>query len=396
MAQHFLLSRAAKTLSLAHVFTMKDAEAEMTFRRIRWADTDGEPVCPHCGGVDAYDCRRLKGAPRFRCRACERISRSRPGRCSPRTSCRSRCYLAAIAIFCNEVKGKSALALSAISGVSYKCAFVLAHKLREAMAAELKGRMIGGDGKSAEVDAGYFGGYVKPANLAEKRRDRRFAAQPIRQAQGRGHDPRARRQFAPGRVPHRRPGASMFMRARIAKGTIVNADEVGAWNDLHARFEMKRINHEEAYSLDGACTNWAEEFFSRMRRAEIGHHHHIAGPYLLRYAQEASWREDNRRVSNGDQVNRVAGLAMKSKPSVDFSGYWQRHTEQANQLFRMSAEVGLTTLANYQWAPGLTGMKVTSKRSGWHMPIRESGAAFGELRRRKWKPKARWSRLWWP
>ena len=47
-----------------------------------------------------------------------------------------------------------------------------------------------------------------------------------------------------------------------------------------------------------------------MRRAEIGHHHHIAGAYLLRYAQEASWREDNRRVANGDQVSRVAGLAM--------------------------------------------------------------------------------------
>lgn len=88
---------------------------------------------------------------------------------------------------------------------------------------------------------------------------------------------------------------------------------------------MKRINHEEAYSLDGACTNWAEEFFSRMRRAEIGHHHHIAGAYLLRYAQEASWREDNRRVSNGEQVGRVAGLAMKRKQSVDFTGYWQRH-----------------------------------------------------------------------
>ena len=88
---------------------------------------------------------------------------------------------------------------------------------------------------------------------------------------------------------------------------------------------MKRINHEQAYSLDGACTNWAEEFFSRMRRAEIGHHHHIAGPYLLRYAQEASWREDNRRLSNGDQVHAVAGHAMKVKQSVDFTGYWQRH-----------------------------------------------------------------------
>jgi transposase-like protein len=44
----------------------------MTFRRIRWADTNGEPVCPHCGSVDAYDCRRFKGAPRFRCKGCKK------------------------------------------------------------------------------------------------------------------------------------------------------------------------------------------------------------------------------------------------------------------------------------------------------------------------------------
>jgi hypothetical protein len=64
-----------------------------------------------------------------------------------------------------------------------------------------------------------------------------------------------------------------------------------------------------------------------MRRAEIGRHHHLAGAYLLRYAQEASWREDNRRLSNGEQVNRVSGPAMKQKPSVVFTGYWQRHIE---------------------------------------------------------------------
>jgi hypothetical protein len=50
-----------------------------------------------------------------------------------------------------------------------------------------------------------------------------------------------------------------------------------------------------------------------------------ARQYLLRYAQESSWREDNRRQSNGEQVTQIAGLALKSKPSVDFSGYWQRH-----------------------------------------------------------------------
>jgi hypothetical protein len=66
-----------------------------------------------------------------------------------------------------------------------------------------------------------------------------------------------------------------------------------------------------------------------MRRGEIGHHHHISGPYLLRYAQEAAWREDSRRVANGEQVTRVASLALAAKPSVDFSGYWQRHLKAA-------------------------------------------------------------------
>jgi hypothetical protein len=47
--------------------------------------------------------------------------------------------------------------------------------------------------------------------------------------------------------------------------------------------------------------------------------------YLLRYAQESPWREDNRRLSNGEQVDRLGALALSAKPSVDFSGYWQRH-----------------------------------------------------------------------
>jgi hypothetical protein len=89
----------------------------------------------------------------------------------------------------------------------------------------------------------------------------------------------------------------------------VHADEAATWDNLHERFEIKRINHQEAYSLDGACTNMAEKYFSRLRRAEIGIHHHIAGAYLLRYAQESSWREDNRRISNGDRLNRIAALA---------------------------------------------------------------------------------------
>src|SRR5262249_32465862 len=91
----------------------------------------------------------------------KRTSRSRRARCRPATSCRCAATWPPSPIFCNEVKGKSMLALSRDLGTSYKTAFVLAHKLREAMATELRGRMIGGEGKVAEIDAGYFGGYVR-------------------------------------------------------------------------------------------------------------------------------------------------------------------------------------------------------------------------------------------
>jgi len=145
MAQHFLLSSKAKTLTLAQVFRLTDAEAEEMFRAIRWADTAGEPVCPSCGSLDAYDCRRPNGAPRYRCKACKADFSITSGTLFSSHKLPLRGYLAAIAIFCNEVKGKSMVALSRDLGLSYKAAFVICHKMREAMAEEMKGRTIGDD-----------------------------------------------------------------------------------------------------------------------------------------------------------------------------------------------------------------------------------------------------------
>jgi hypothetical protein len=303
---------------------MTDAEAETTFRHIRWAG--GKAVCPHCECPTVYECRRPNGALRFRCKACRKDFSITSGTLFAHHKMDLQTYLGAIAIFVNEVKGKSALALSRDLGTQYKTAWVLAHKLREAMASEMKGRTIGGFGKIAEIDGGYFGGYIKPANERRNRVDRRL-----------GKNQNGKRQCVV--IVRERDGKTLpavfrsegdalsFIRNRVAPGTEIMADESHAWNDLGARFAMRRINHQEAYSLAGACTNGAEEFFSRMRRAEIGHHHHIAGAYLIRYAQEASWREDNRRVDNGGQARQIVSLGLAGKPSVDFCGYWQRNVK---------------------------------------------------------------------
>jgi len=303
---------------------MTETEAEAAFRKIRWHETAGEPVCPECGGLEPYEYRRPTGLLRFRCKACGKNFSITSGTLFASHKASLRAYLAAIAVFMNEVKGKSALALSRDLGMSHKACWVMLHKLREAMAEELKSRTIGGDGKEAETDGAYFGGYVKPANIVAERKDRRF----LKNRTGKRQCVVIVRERNGNSVPavFRTEGQALnWIKSRIQPGTVVNADEAPVWNDLHSRFEMRRINHQEAYSLDGACTNWAESYFSRLRRAELGHHHHIAGDYLLRYAQEASWREDNRRMSNGEQVHRVASLAMSKPKSEAFTGYWQRH-----------------------------------------------------------------------
>jgi transposase-like protein len=174
MSQHFLLSRTAKSLTLAQVFRMTDAEAEAMLRRIRWPDA-GDPVCSHCGSLTNYECRRPSGAPRWRCKDCGKDFSITSGTLFASHKLPLRGYLAAIAIFCNEVKGKSMLAMSRDLGLSYKSSFVLAHKLRKAMSEEMKGRVIGDDRPEAEVDGAYFGGHIRPANLVENRKDRRLA-----------------------------------------------------------------------------------------------------------------------------------------------------------------------------------------------------------------------------
>jgi transposase-like protein len=323
MAQHFLLSAAARSLSAAKIMRMSERGVENVFLRLRWPSTDGKPVCPGCGCTICYACPRSGGNPRWRCKACRNDFSVTSGTLFAWHKLPLRTYLLAVAAFCNEVKGKSMLAFARELDVQYKTAFVLAHKLREAMASSGKALRIGGEGRVAEIDAAYFGGHVRPENLATDRIDRRLTENQSGKRQVvvvmRERGGRTLAQVVPAEE-----AAVATIRLRIAKGTVVHADESPAWNPLHAKFAMQRINHQDGYSIDGACTNGAESYFSRLRRGELGHHHHIAGPYLVRYAQEAAWREDARRVGNGEQAHGIVGLAMRSRPSVDFCGYWQR------------------------------------------------------------------------
>ncbi len=242
MAQHFLLSAKARTLSIGQVLRMTTEQAEATFAAVRWAETAGKAVCPHCGCRTCYEARRPNGALRS-VQGCRKDFSLTSGTLFAFHKLPLRTYLAAIVIFCNEVKGKSALALSRDLGVQYKTAFVLAHKLREAMASEIKGIHLGGAGKTVEIDGGYFGGYVKPANHKENRRDRRLA----RNQNGKRRCVVVIRERDGKVLPaaFRSEGDALsFIRNRVARETEIMVDESGAWNALASRYSVKVINHQ--------------------------------------------------------------------------------------------------------------------------------------------------------
>jgi hypothetical protein len=319
VAQHFLLSAAARTLSLSAVARMSDDEAAATFQRIRWADNDGQPYCPRCGCLDA---RKLATRPVWKCKGCSHQFSVTAGTILADRKRPVRDYLLAIAIFTNGAKGHSALQLSRDLNCQYKTAYVLAMKLREAIEVEQR-KIKFSNGTEKEIDGAYFGGHQKPRNEVAERIDRRIAEEQT----GKRQVVVVMRERKGRTLPfvfRKESDAIKAIRRHIPSGSIVHADEARGWDTLHAHYEMRRINHSVAFSKDGACTNQAESFFSRLRRAEIGTHHRLSGQYLDLYASEMAWREDHRRVPNGTQYSTIAAAALAHPHSLNFRRYWQR------------------------------------------------------------------------
>lgn len=204
--------------------------------------------------------------------------------------------------------------------VQYKTAFVLMHILREAMARETAEARLAGE---VEADGAYFGGHVRPTNAGQDRIDRRLLKNRsakrrvvvvLRQRGGRT----LTRSFL------REAEGVGFARERVEPGSVLSADEVAHWDLLASGFDLKRVNHSDAYSEDGVHTNLAESYFSRLRRMIRGQHHAVSGKYLGAYAGHAAWLEDHGKESNGMLVDRLILDVLSAPVSRAWSGYWQR------------------------------------------------------------------------
>jgi len=318
MAQHFLLSAASRTLSLRSIYKAGDDAAYKVFCEMRWPETEGEAVCPCCGFDEAY---KITTRRKFKCKACHHQFSVTSGTIFASRKMDFVDLLAAICLLVNASKGMSMVQLSRDLDCQYKTAFVLAHKLREAMALEVHtGEVLDGH---VEVDGAYIGGHIRPENAKKDRKDRRLKEHQtgkrrvvvaLREREGR---------TLPFVTMNEADGV-VLVNENVDRMATLSADEASHWDLLHAGWDVDRVNHSEIYSDHGKHTNMVESFFSRLRRMVQGQHHHISPQYLHQYANHAAWLEDNRRTDNGTLARIVVSNAMEAPVSRNWKGYWQR------------------------------------------------------------------------
>lgn len=323
--EHFLKLACSTTLSAVEVARLSEEDAHSVFAKLRWPETDGKPVCPGCGFKKCYI---LKTRNTFKCAACFKQFSVTSGTILHSRKKDLRDYLFAIAKYVNGAKGHSALELRRDLGVAYKTAFVWLHKIREAIDTQLSQLVLFGE---VEVDGAYFGGYERPPNRGRRGRysKKRWKTKECIFALCQRNGPSVATVISGEKRDEVEPIVKRHVATRYCNQlgevtlTTLYADEAACYNILAAHYDLKRINHGNEYSNHEACTNQAESFHARVKRAEKGQYHRISGGFLQRYAQEMAFRTNKRRTDNATIVFELIELMMSSSISREWKGYWR-------------------------------------------------------------------------
>jgi transposase-like protein len=333
MSQHFLLSANARTLSVRKVMEMTDDQAFQLFKEVRWGEGD-EVVCPDCGTIGKH--YFIKTRKQWRCKDCKHTFSVTSGTIFAFHKLPLRVYLSAIAIYTNAVKGLSALQLGRDLGVQYKTAFVLAHKIRESLIEHRDESLLSGE---IHMDGAYVNGHIRPENRKEDRVDRRLVEnqRPDKRCvfvmSQRAETDQNGKTLTFVIKSENQTDVGNLAKSFIQKGSVICADESNAYDALHAKFDTRRVNHSKEYrSTAGITNNLAESYFSRFRRMQYGQTHKFGNQYLANYANEAAYREDTRRLPNGEIFMDITKKCAQTRTNRDWCGYWQGNKRQEERL----------------------------------------------------------------
>lgn len=275
---------------------------EMIERKI-WGKT---PCCPRCGDTDVYQMRDRATGERnrrwlWRCRGCKRQYTVRINTIFQDSKIPLRHWCYALWQMSAAKKGVSALQIRRMTGLSYKSALFMMHRIRWAMN-ETGGGLLGGPGKTLEADETWVGG--KPRNKRRGKYVTRSTTKvPVMALVERGGNVRMQRV---ARVTSKDLGAVLLEyadpRSRLMTDEHLGYKkpgkrfDAGHFSVMHSAGEYARGDHH---------SNTVESVFSLLKRGLMGTFHSVSKHHLHRYLSEFEFRWNTRVIDDGARFSQL-------------------------------------------------------------------------------------------
>lgn len=272
------------------------------------------PVCPHCGSVtkEHYALKGESNRPGlYKCKDCRKPFTVTVGSLFERSKIPLNKWLLAVYLLCSSKKGISSHQLHRTLGVTYKTAWFMSHRIREAMSDSSGSGFLGGGGKIVEVDETFWG-------TEEGKKPRKGMP-------GVGHKMKVMSLVERGGKVRsytitdlRAKTMRQVLETNVHPNTHLMTDE--AWQYIKPGKELfakhSTVNHKlKEYSRGKVTTNTIEGFFSIFKRGLTGTYQHIGSQHLHRYTTEFDFRYNNRAALGVDDVQRtneaLRGISFK-------------------------------------------------------------------------------------
>jgi transposase-like protein len=283
------------------------------------------PICPHCGNINPERITAMKGKAHrpglYNCMECREQFTVTVGTVFERSKIALHKWLLATFLMTSSKKGMSAHQLHRMLGVTYKTAWFMAHRIREAMKEDVSSSgPIGGEGKTVEADETYIGKRETPRKLARGR-----IASPTKSGKSGG----AQKRIVVGLV-ERGGKARMFhlndaTASTVREVLVRNVDRASTlYTDssrLYTRTGEEYATHKTTNHAAGEYarregdvvvhSNTIEGVFSVFKRGMVGVYQHCGEAHLHRYLAEFDFRYNRRAALKiSDTERHDALLAM--------------------------------------------------------------------------------------
>jgi transposase-like protein len=289
------------------IFTDED-KAREHLEALTWPNG---PHCPHCGEVE--NVHRLQGKSHrkglIQCNSCLKNFTVTVGTVFERSKIGLNKWLLATFLLSSSKKGMSAHQLHRMLGVTYKTAWFMMHRIREAMKDD--GSPLGGEGLTVESDEAFVGGFKKKrlsGKVAPKKK-----VMTLVERGGRA------RSFHVTHIDHTNVRSALV--TNVHRSSTLMTDDarwyVNVGREFAAHGSTLHSNREFSRG-DGHHSNTAENFFSILKRGVIGTYHHWSAQHIHRYLAEFDFRYSTKQDTDADRTDQalkgIVGKRLTYRP----------------------------------------------------------------------------------